>query len=122
MAIITTEIIVTVMTTVRVKVQIATVAVDLVIITMMAARPDARSEGHVSNYSSSAGRRQQPLVHFNEIKTCLALCLGSSLSFFSSSVWKCVLKRNAASPQPQKPRKHNTNRAVSVSRRGECQT
>lgn len=43
--IISTEIIVTVMMTVRVKVQIATVAVDLVIIIMMAVRPDARSEG-----------------------------------------------------------------------------
>lgn len=42
--------------------------------------PTARAS--VSDYSWSAGRRQQPLVNFNEIKTCPALCLGSSLFIF----------------------------------------
>lgn len=30
----------------------------------------------MSGYSWRAGRRQQPLVSFNEIKACPALCLG----------------------------------------------
>lgn len=38
--------------------------------------PTARAS--VSDYST----RQQPLVNFNEIKTCPALCLGTSLFIF----------------------------------------
>lgn len=51
--------------------------------------PMPRARASVSDYSWSAGRRQQPLVNFNEIKTCPALCLGSSLFFFPC-VWKSV--------------------------------
>lgn len=55
-----------------------------------------------------------------------ALCLGSSLFFFYSSVWKrmhvCVSAccRETVLPRPQKPHKHNTNRIMSCIR-GECQ-
>lgn len=43
-----------------------------------------------SHYRWSAGRTQQPLVNFNEIKTCPALCLGILFSYSSVWVSECV--------------------------------